>query len=142
VQVVDVPVYHWYEYGDVPPDAADVNVSYWPLSIIEFDIVGFPAARTGRIVDVLVDVEVEVVDVLVEVLVDVEVEVEVVNVLVEVEVEVVDVLVEVLVDVEVEVEVVNVLVEVEVVEVVGGKTVTNTGPACELDSNESVTTKQ
>jgi len=114
VQVVDVPVYHWYEYGDVPPDAADVNVSYWPLSIIEFDIVGFPAARTGRIVDVLVDVEVEVVDVLVEVLVDVEVEVEVVNV----------------------------LVEVEVVEVVGGKTVTNTGPACELDSNESVTTKQ
>jgi len=28
----------------VPPDAADVNVSYWPLSIIEFEIVGFPAA--------------------------------------------------------------------------------------------------
>jgi hypothetical protein len=44
VQVVDVPVYHWYEYGGVPPDAADVNVSYWPLSIIEFEIVGFPAA--------------------------------------------------------------------------------------------------
>ena len=44
VQVVDVPVYHWYEYGDVPPVADAVNVSYWPGSIIEFEIVGFPAA--------------------------------------------------------------------------------------------------
>lgn len=34
VHVGDVPLSHWYEYGRVPPDVDDVNITFWPLFIV------------------------------------------------------------------------------------------------------------
>lgn len=34
VHVDDVPLYHWYKYGEVPPDVDDVNITFWPLFIV------------------------------------------------------------------------------------------------------------
>ena len=47
--VVEVPVHpadsvHVYVYGEVPPDAVAVNVSYWPWSSIVFDTVNVGVA--------------------------------------------------------------------------------------------------
>ena len=42
-QVVDVPLYHWYEYGVVPPDGLAVKVILCPESIVGLDGVTAPA---------------------------------------------------------------------------------------------------
>jgi len=39
------PVYHWYEYGPVPPEAALERVIDWPESIAEDDGLMAPAER-------------------------------------------------------------------------------------------------
>ena len=38
-------VYHWYEYGVVPPDGLAVNVMLWPLSMVGLDGVIAPAVN-------------------------------------------------------------------------------------------------
>ena len=32
--VDDVPLSHWYEYGDVPPEGFAVNITFCPESIV------------------------------------------------------------------------------------------------------------
>ena len=51
-QVDDVPLYHWYEYGVVPPDGLAVKVILCPESIVGLDGVIAPATSAGFIVKV------------------------------------------------------------------------------------------
>lgn len=44
-QVGFVPVYHWYEYGVVPPDALAVSVIVSPLSMLGLEGEIAPAIR-------------------------------------------------------------------------------------------------
>ena len=45
VHVCDVPEYHRYEYGAVPPDGFAVKEVYCPASTSVFDAVGADATR-------------------------------------------------------------------------------------------------
>ena len=44
-QVELVPEYHWYDSEGVPPEACDVSVTFWPLSI--FGALGVTAPATS-----------------------------------------------------------------------------------------------
>jgi hypothetical protein len=53
-----VPEYHWYVYGEVPPDGLAVSVMDWPESITGDAGVIAPATKAGLTVTVTVFVAV------------------------------------------------------------------------------------